>query len=168
MNYSQGDATFNEDARIQYNNLIRKQAIVGLVQRRAEMQQERQIDVEVQQNAAPQLNAGYNGGNFTPEYAQQMEQTLSADESANLAVVADKIIGQQKAAVTVARSIRVTIPEQGVKIEVQRPLVIEPNAVLRVTFRSLPQGPWHKAGTLALALLALAVTAAAGRGKSAG
>ena len=158
MNYSQGEAELNEDARVQYQNLVRQQAIVGLVQRRSELQQERQIDVDVAQQGAANQPAGYNAGNFTPEYAKQIEQALSADESANLTVAADKIIGQQKAATAVARSIRITVPEQGVRIRLQRPLVIQPDAALRVTFRSLPASPWHKAGNLLLVLGVLAIS----------
>ncbi|MFO7534497.1 MAG: hypothetical protein R6X19_02225 [Kiritimatiellia bacterium] len=156
MNYSSGQADMNEDARIQYNTLIRNQAVMGLAQRGLEMRQERQTDQEAAAPAQQQAD-GFNAGNFTPEYQRQIEQTLSADESANLYAVADKIIGQQRAAVAVARAIRVTLPEQGVKIEVTRPIVIHPNAELRLTWRSLPEAPWRKAGSLVLVLAALAV-----------
>ena len=37
MNYSIGQEDFNEDARIQYRNLAKQQAIVGLVNRRADL-----------------------------------------------------------------------------------------------------------------------------------
>jgi hypothetical protein len=159
MNYSQGQADMNEDARIQYNTLIRNQAVVGLAQRGLEMRQERQTDQEASPQAQQQAS-GFNAGNFTPEYQRQIEQTLSADESANLYAVADKIIGQQRAAVAVARAIRVTLPEQGVKIAVNRPLVIHPNAELRLTWNSIPEAPWRKTGALALVLAALAVCSA--------
>ena len=162
MNYSQSAADFNEDARVQYHNLVRQQAIVGLIQRRNELRDQRQFDVDVQPPAA-RPGAGHPAGNFTPDDAQRLERTLSADDSATLYTVADKIIGQQKAAAAVARSIRVTLPEQGVRIEVRRPLVIAPNAVLGLTWHSVPTAPWRRAGTLALVLAGLALTAAVTR-----
>jgi hypothetical protein len=152
MNYSQSEPELNEDARVQHQSLVRKQVIVGLVTRRSELQQERVLDQDVAQQAAANAPLGYNGGNFTPEYAKQLEQTMSADETANMTVVADKIIGQQKAAAAVARSIRITIPEQGVRIRLRRPLVIQPDAELKVTFTSLPAAPWRRAGSLLLVL----------------
>ncbi len=149
MNFSQAQADFNEDARIQYRNLVRQQAFVGLVQRRNEMQQEQ--PVQDQELAPPGAQQGFRGGNFTPEFADQIAQALPAEEGRNLKALADKIIDQQAAASAVSHAIRVTVPEVGPRLVFQRALQIHPDAPMYVSFRMVSVLPLRWLGSLAAA-----------------
>jgi hypothetical protein len=152
MNYSQPQADFNEDARIQYRNLAKQQAFVGLVQRRNEMRMRQNIQDEQQ---AQQMR-GFQDGQFTAEYAQQVQQALPAEENTSLQVVAEKILDQQEAAAAVTHAMRVTMPEQGTRLIFHRPVQINANAEMTVTFRALNLAPLRWMGSLWAGLAVLA------------
>ena len=153
MNYSQSKADFNEDARIQYRNLVKQQAFIGLVQRRNEVRSFQNIRDEKQVRKMD----GFQSGNFTPEYARQIEQSLPAEENTNLQTLAEKIIDQQAAAAALAQAIRITVPEQGTRLMFLRPLQINPNAEMSVSFKAIGAGPlvWLKSLWPMLMLLVL-------------
>jgi hypothetical protein len=144
MNYSQAQADFNEDARIQYRNLVKQQGFVGLVQRRNEMRAHQDILDEQQMQQAKE----FRGGQFTADYASKIEQSLPAEESASLQTLATKILDQQAAAAAVAHAIRITLPEQGTRLVFQRPVQINPNADMSVKFRALDLYPWRRVASL--------------------
>jgi hypothetical protein len=152
---TQGRADDNEDARIQYLNLVRQQALVGLAQRRAEFEREKAADAAAPTEALP---SGFNAGNFTPDYVRKLEQHLPGEESAALQALAEKIIGQQQAAVERARAIRVTLPEEGVRLVVRRPMAIHPNATLTLSLRSIPQAPVRRTVAGGIVILGLTLS----------
>jgi hypothetical protein len=135
MNYSQGQADINEDARIQYQNLMTMNGMVGLWNRRKQVRQLQ--NVQEAPGPAQQSLQIAQGGNYDREFAAQVEQSLSVEESDSLRKVAEKILNQQVAAAGVAEAIRVTVPEHGRALRFQRGLQIKPKAEMAVTFRSV-------------------------------
>lgn len=111
ITYSQSKVDFNEDARVQYHNLIQQQAVAGLVDRR---------------------NAVRQAQNIQTEQAQ-----TSMQEDTSLRSVSEKILTQQEAAAGVAHAIHVTIPEHGVKLDFHRAMQVEPGAEMDIKFKSL-------------------------------
>jgi hypothetical protein len=132
MNLAQTQAD-REDARIQYENVAKQQAIVGLVQRRNKMRMQQNISGALQEE---QL-AGYNEGNFTIDYARSIQQSLDSDENAALGQLTQRIIAQQAAAAGVAQAIRIQMPEDGKKLEFVREIHINPESALTVEFKAV-------------------------------
>ena len=171
--YSQGKADYNEDVRLQYRNLAKQQAVVGLVNRRDELKFGNNL---VNQEAGPQGpaptgNNAYSGGtlvnagtlqlgnasvnaNWTSEQAAQVTQNLSAKDNTSLNVVAEKILDQQAAAAGVATALRVTMPLEGRVLEFERPLQNTPGAALSVSFKTSGGGWWQTLLTLGAFLAA--------------
>ncbi|MBM4143864.1 MAG: hypothetical protein FJ225_09790 [Lentisphaerae bacterium] len=132
LNYSQGQSDLNEDARVQLRNMVKQQVKIGLVNRRDALRVSRNIQDAAQ--AAP--SGGFQGGEYTQEYAQTVEGQLSSKDNAALEMVADRIIDQQAAAAGVVAAIRVTMPEHGEKLLFTRALQIDPKADLTVIFKA--------------------------------
>jgi hypothetical protein len=131
VNYSQADADLNEDARVQYRNLVKQQVKMGLLNRRAA--------VRFSQNIIDERQLGqmedFQDGEYTQEYAQRLEGDLSSKDNDALEVVAEKMLEQQTAAAGMVSAIRVTMPEHGRLIRFSRATHIEPKDELSVSFR---------------------------------
>ena len=132
MHYSQGQEDFNEDARIQYRNLAKKQAVVALVNRRDELK----LSHNMQDGAELRKIKGFKEGNWSEEYGRQIEQSLSSNDSDALNVMAEKLLDQQAAASVDVPAIRVTIPLQGKQLEFHRALQINPAVPLTVEVKA--------------------------------
>ncbi len=124
---SQGDDAFNEDARVQLNNLKLQQALVGLNVRQA----------------AAGGDAGALGGkfrdlrgrkevNYTQQDAKDIIDRNSADENTAFMRLAERLIQQQDAAVSNPAAIRASIPEQGRVLTFKRAVVVDPWADLKI------------------------------------
>jgi hypothetical protein len=150
VNYSQNDMAFNEDARIQYKNLAEQQAVVGLVQRRDKMRSGRNI----QDVGQLQRLQGFHKGNFTEDYAEQVQESLSDRENTSLMQLAEKIMAQQEAAETPSQAIQITMPEHGQQLKFFRLMQIEEKADMSVVFGT---SEWKLAKTLLTLLSAVAV-----------
>ncbi len=131
--YSQSKADFNEDARIQYRNLAKQQAVVGLVNRRDSLKAAQNLQQEVN---APAAAAGAQQGQWTAEYGQQVQRGLTADDSDALNIVAEKIIDQQAAAAGIVPAIQVTLPSQGFELSFRRDVQIQPLSAMFVTCKT--------------------------------
>ncbi|MDA0323478.1 MAG: hypothetical protein O2923_12305 [Verrucomicrobia bacterium] len=131
MHLAPNQADF-EDARVQYRNLAKQQAVVGLVQRRNKMRWDNNIQDEQQ---IRQMR-GFQDGNYTTDYAEDIESSLSEKENDALQLVADKFMDQQAAAAGVAQAIVVSMPEQGHLLTFFRPVQINPDADMLVQFKS--------------------------------
>jgi len=129
-----------EDARIQYQNMMKQQAIVGLVQRRNMMRLNQNIRDDKQMD---QLR-GFNDGNFTADYAKSVQQSLTMEDNDSLNAVTEKIIEQQAAAAGVAQGIKITMPEHGRKLAFFRLIQINPQTAVSVDFRTLDLSPLSK------------------------
>jgi hypothetical protein len=145
--YSQSQQDLNEDARIQYRNLVKQQAVVGFANRRGALKTARNAADE---QVVEQMR-GFNDGNWDADYGRRVQQALGAKESDNLGVVAEKLLDQQEAAEAAVHPIRITLPVQGKQLVFFRELQIEPRAPMDVAFRALSAG-WLRWGAAALAL----------------
>ena len=132
MNYSQGEADLNEDARVQFRNLQMQQVKVGLYNRRNSLRNAQNISLAP--DAAVQV-ANMEDGQFTTEQFAKIEQSLSVRDNSALDLVADRMVGQQDAAKAAVSAIRVAMPEHGRALRFYRKLLVDPEAGLSVEFR---------------------------------
>ena len=152
---SRNDAAFNEDARVQLNNLKLQQALVGLNVRQATV------------NGA--VGGGANGkllelrnnseANYTQDDAKQIIDNNSADENAALMKLAGRLIQQQDAAVANPAVIRANIPEQGRLLTFKRAVVVDAWADLGINIqtRTVSAASWGlRLGVLLITALGLA------------
>jgi hypothetical protein len=150
---SRNDYAFNEDARVQLNNLKLQQALVGL---------------NVRQAAVSGANDGINGklnelrnnkeANYTQQDAKQIIDNNSADENAAFMKLAGRLIQQQDAAVANPAVIRANIPEQGRLLTFKRAVVVDTWADLNVSLKTTVANTVSKSfGFLILTLTAVAL-----------
>jgi len=132
MSYSQGQADLNEDARVQLRNLVKQQVKIGLVNRRDALRVSRNIQDEQQ---APQQTEGFQDGEYSQEYAVNIEKRLTEKDNTALEIVANKMIDQQAAAAGVVTAIRITMPKHGQELDFSRALQIDPAGDLTVTMK---------------------------------
>ncbi|MFO7871292.1 MAG: hypothetical protein R6V03_07670 [Kiritimatiellia bacterium] len=131
VNWSQNDLAFNEDARIQFRNLAKQQALVGLVQRRDKMR----FDKNIQQAGQVARIEDFRQGNFTAEYANRIQQSLSERDNTSLLKLSERIMDQQAAAERSAQAIKITIPTHGRKLMFRRSMQTDPEADMVVSFK---------------------------------
>jgi len=125
------DEAFNEDARVQLNNLKLQQALVGL--------NVRQAAVSGGGGAVGgKLNELRNNkeANYTQQDAQRIIDNNSADENAAFMKLAERLIQQQDAAVANAAAIRANIPEQGRLLTFKRAVVVDTWADLGINLQT--------------------------------
>lgn len=132
LSYSQGQADLNEDARIQFRNLVKQQVKIGLVNRRDAVRFSRNI---IDERQLGQM-AGFKDGDYTQAYAARVEKGLSKKDNDALEVVAGRIIDQQAAAAGIVKAISITMPEHGLQLRFTRERQIDPDAELTVTFHA--------------------------------
>ncbi|MDX2111516.1 MAG: hypothetical protein SFY80_14895 [Verrucomicrobiota bacterium] len=148
---SKGEEAFNEDARVQLNNLRRQQALLGLSSRRSKMDA---ANSAYAPNGPPSLNAGndsvQNGivangtisaddlGNLTPQQARQYVQSAAAGEADVLDQLADRLIKQQAAAMPSASALMTYFPEQGRIFRFTRALQVEPYMEMGLQTKARP------------------------------
>ena len=139
-NLSQGEQALNEDARVQFRNVVRQQVKMGLVNRRQALRAEKNIYDE----GAPQAQVGWNNGNFDERYVRQVEEQLDAADRDNLERVADKMVEQQVQAASAATAIRIAMPEHGREICLSRALLNTGGGTLRVVFEAQRRPAWMR------------------------
>jgi hypothetical protein len=151
--FSQGKQELNEDARIQYRNLMRQQAVVGFYNRRSVLKKAKNV---MDPDEASAQGQHVQEGQWTADYGRQLEQRLDNKDTDNLNLVADKMLEQQDAAQIRANPIRVTLPVQGVHLPFARELQINPGAEMVVEFKASGAQwmGWLTATAAALALMA--------------
>ena len=154
---SASDDAFNEDARVQLNNLKLQQALVGLNVRQAAVAGDNGA-------VGGKLNELRNNkdANYTQQDAKQIIDNNSADENAALMKLADRLIQQQDAAVANPAVIRANIPEQGRLLTFKRAVVVDTWADLNIGLhaRSANGVSWG----ISFAVLALVALVLAGFG----
>jgi len=141
------DEAFNEDARVQLNNLKLQQALVGL--------NVRQAAVSGGGAAGGKLSELRNDkeGNYTQQDAQRIIDNNSAAENAAFMKLAERLIQQQDAAVASAGTIRANIPEQGRLLTFKRAVVVDTWADLGIHL--LTRTAQVASGTVRLLILTL-------------
>lgn len=131
ISFSQGQQALNEDARVQFRNLVRQQGVVGLANRRNNLKLSlNQVDDDV-----PVV---LNNDQWSEADVQKIEAQLGEKESSALSSLAEKMLDQQQAAAVEVHPIRVVMAEQGTLIEFERTLQLQPDAEMQVTFHSAP------------------------------
>jgi hypothetical protein len=152
---SASDQAFNEDARVQLNNLKLQQALMGLNVRQATVAGE--IGA-----AGGKLSELRNNkfANYTQQDAKQIIDNHSADENAALMKLADRLIQQQDAAVANPAVIRANLPEQGRLLTFKRAVVVDTWADLNIALQArTANGVSWGLRAAVLSLVALALTA---------
>ncbi len=125
ISYSQGQQDLNEDARIQYRNLVRQQGLLGLVDRRNQLRQTLNLSTD-------NLEAQAGGT------VQQVEAVLGEKESSALGGLAERMLDQQQAASVEVHPIRVVMAGQGTELGFNRTLQLQPDAEMAVAFHASP------------------------------
>jgi hypothetical protein len=131
VNLSQSDQSLNEDARIQFKNVVKQQVKMGLVNRREQLRVRNNIYDEI----APNMSAGFNDGNFNSAYVSQVEEQLSVQDRTALDKVAARIVEQQGAAAGQGTAINIAMPQNGREVQFERALQCEKGGALKVVFR---------------------------------
>jgi hypothetical protein len=162
LNWSQGQAEkgLNEDARVQLRNLQKQQWKIGLVNRRDAVRASKNI---IDEQQIDQMQ-GFKGGNYTQEYASDVQKRLSDKDNDALELVANKLIDQQTAAAGVVNVIGVTVPEHGRELRFRRAVQIDSQGDLNVTFRvgnGRISGMWRAVWPMVILFAGLWVFAAA-------
>jgi hypothetical protein len=147
---SQNDTAFNEDARVQLNNLKLQQALVGLNARQSALAG----DPDAVGGKLRDLRSRADL-NYTQDDARQIIDRNSADENAALMRLAERLIQQQDAAASSPAMIHASLPEQGRLLTFKRSVVVDPWADLQIRLR----GTTPPAVSSNLRLLTLAATA---------
>ncbi len=136
---SQHDLAFNEDARVQLNNLKLQQALVGFNVRQAAVAGE-------EGGVAGRLRElrGRKAVNYTQRDAKEIIDRNTAEENAAFMRLAEKLIQQQDAAVSSPAVIRANIPEQGQVLTFKRAVVVDREADLRIALEAsvMPVASW--------------------------
>jgi hypothetical protein len=136
---SRNDAAFNEDARVQLNNLKVQQALVGL---------------NARQSAVNGDNDALGGkfrdlrnrkdNNYTQQDARQIIDSNSGDQNAAFMKLAERLVQQQDAAVSSPAVIRANIPEQGRLLTFKRSVDVDRQADLNIGLQmtAAKAAPW--------------------------
>jgi len=154
---SQGDDAFNEDARVQLNNLKLQQALVGLNVRQAAAAGESDALAGKLRDLRERKEV-----NYTQPDAKAIIDHNSAEENAALMRLARRLIQQQDAAVSNPAAIHAVIPEHGRQFTFRRAVVVDSWADLTVRLRTSAAGTasWTvKILILSITTFALAVVA---------
>ena len=128
-NLSLNKKDLNEDARIQLHKLNRQQAVVGLVGRRSKLR-----PGQAQSPAAVNQQPAQEEQQMDVEQIQRIESSLGKDDSENLQMIADRMIGQQEAAAGFAWPLKVEPAPRGRLINLTGSIQVEPNADMSVDF----------------------------------
>ena len=145
--YSQGQQALNEDARVQFRNLVRQQGVVGLVNRRNQL--------KLSLNQSDDLdNIQTDNEQWSNNDVQKLEAQLGEKESSALSGLAEKMLDQQQAASVEVHPIRVVMARQGSVLVFERMLQLQADADMLVEFRSARAG-----GSRALQLIAIGIAA---------
>ncbi|MDA1277342.1 MAG: hypothetical protein O2960_25330 [Verrucomicrobia bacterium] len=132
-NLSQHDQAFNEDARVQLQNLRMQQALVGLNYRRNSISGNQAE--ETSQAAMPKLEAGRDV-QYTQQEARQILEGSSGEENAILSRLAERLINQQEAARARADAIHASLPAQGRLLTFTRSLQVDSWAGLNINLET--------------------------------
>jgi hypothetical protein len=131
-NYAYNDPQLNEDTRVQYHNLIRQQAVVGLVGQRGLLRQQKGVAPTEQ----PTL-----GARFDQAEAERVQSSLSQDDNVNLDRITTRLIQMQEMAAGSRAQLTINVPLRGRQIELQRVLQVKPNSDMLVSFDASREVP---------------------------
>ena len=128
LNLSESMDDINEDARVQLQETLRQQTLVGLVNRRANLK------TSISGESADFDERKYNGGFFSDSFAKQVENTLEEEDNQALGKMSDKLMNQQKAALQKVLPLKLILPKEGRRLHFFREVQIEPSTAMSVNF----------------------------------
>jgi len=160
---SQKDSAFNEDARVQLQNLRETQAMIGLNNASNGFSNTNNLNIN---GGGGALNAPQGTNlvlsqtellNFTDQQARKVLGANAAEENAVLAALAHTLVKQQADTLPHPVAIRATLPERGAVYEFTQSLLVNANAGLVLKISAGPdaaQSDWAAyAALIALGLL---------------
>ncbi len=124
-NYSISRSDLNEDARVQLRNLQRRQAVVGLLNRRGMLKP----------SFTGKTDANEDLDHFTEEYARRLESALSREENVKINKLAERMIAQQFEAQPRAWPLKLNLSRQGTQLVFERSLQIKPDMPMEIAFK---------------------------------
>lgn len=135
---SQADKDFNEDARVQLQNLKTQQALIGLANRRNYYLNDNlgQLDGSPSVSQAPLPYLGQNKARYTQQEAQQVLNQNTDEVNKGLEQLATCLIGHQDAAMANPEAIRANLPKQGQVLKFTRSLLVDTDTDLRIHFKA--------------------------------
>ena len=135
---SQADKDFNEDARVQLQNLKTQQALIGLANRRNYYLNDNlgQLDGSPSVSQAPLPYLGQNKARYTQQEAQQVLNQNTDEVNKGLEQLATCLIGHQDAAMANPEAIRANLPKQGQVLKFTRSLLVNTDTDLRIHFKA--------------------------------
>ena len=131
--YSLSDSALNEDINVDLGNLLRQQAKVGLVGSRDRLR--RQTPGAANETV---LGTGELDDQFNQQQAEQIESGLSQADNENLDLISRRMIEVQEAAAGSRVQLLIELPERGRMIEFARPLLVEPDSAMELSFDAAP------------------------------
>jgi hypothetical protein len=143
FNLSLNRKDLNEDARVQLHNLNRQQAVVGLVGRRSRL---RPGAMKAQRSAQPEQQSKM----FNQQQAERIESSLNKKDSENLQLIADRMIGQQRAAAGFVWPLKIGTAPRGRHVRLTGSIQVEP-APMSVEFRARKRRASNLEGPIAAA-----------------
>lgn len=156
------DESSNEDARVQLEKLRKEQAVMGLQARRQKLYLDNRFNQgggprNEQLEQAADVNPLLNKGdlNWDPRQADQMLLGNTAEETAALKTIADRIVAQQLAAEPAPAGLELTLPERGTVVTFARSVQVDGGKPLWLDLGLRRQ----RAGGAAAGLLLAALTA---------
>ena len=136
---SQADKDFNEDARVQLQNLKTRQALIGLANRRNFYFNDKLSGQDAQQPGQVQAPLPYLGqkkANYTHQEAQQVLDKNTDEVNKGLQQLATCLIGHQDAALAIPEAIRANLPKQGQVLTFTRSLQVNTGKGLRIQLQA--------------------------------
>jgi LysM repeat protein len=163
---SQKDSAFNEDARVQLQNLRETQAMVGLangVNTFNNVSQNSQYGGlggnALSLNAPPPINPVLSQTevlNFTDTQARKILSANAAEQNTVLATLAHSLVNQQADTLPHPVAIHATLPERGTVYEFTQSLLVNPKSPLSLNLTAGPVAqPFAWKGIAELVLLGL-------------
>ena len=149
---SQADKDFNEDARVQLQNLKTQQALIGLANRRNFYYNDKsgQQEGQVRASQAPLPYLGQNKAKYTQQEAQKVLDQNSVEVNKGLEQLASCLIGHQDAALAIPEAIRANLPKEGQILTFKRSLQVNTDMGLRLQIAA--ERPTEKAGLMHISL----------------
>ncbi|NQZ57620.1 MAG: hypothetical protein HRT88_09180, partial [Lentisphaeraceae bacterium] len=130
VNLSENMNDIQEDARVQLQNTLRQQTLVGLVKRRKSLK----ANISGAQHDFDDKR--YRDGYFSNSFAAAVRETLAEDDQQILARISDKILNQQKSAIKRLMPLLVSFPAEGRQLHFYREVLVDSMSPLTVNFSS--------------------------------
>lgn len=159
-NFSLGDVSLNEDIRVDLDNLVRRQAKVGLINARDRLRRQ-SGEAPPASGGQSQALLGADPQSLSQQQAERIANSLGRADNENLDLITRRIIQAQTAAEASISQLQIAMPLCGRLLQFTSPLQVEPAANMELTFTAKPRrlagidpSLWYAFSLFALLLLA--------------